>query len=122
MASIGFAAGGLFLIMTGFVIDQQGRKHMLIYGTILTLLSFLSYYFSLGAVFISGIPLLITTIFIMLGDIAPSDARGRYYSILSSIQFHCLSSLFSYPYLLGIAVEIWHWLLKGFLFRETSTN
>ena len=87
IASIGFAAGGLFLIMTGSVIDQHGRKVMLIYGTILTLFSFLSSYFPLGAVFLAGLPLLIAIILVFLGDIAPSDAKGRYYSIFLMVNF-----------------------------------
>jgi len=81
MASIGFAAGSLFLITTGAVIDQQGRKQMLIYGTILAVISFLSCYFPLGDVFLAGFSLVIATIIILLGDIAPGDAKGRYYSI-----------------------------------------
>jgi len=69
------------------VIDQHGRKVMLIYGTILTLFSFLSSYFPLGAVFLAGLPLLIAIILVFLGDIAPSDAKGRYYSIFLMVNF-----------------------------------
>jgi len=87
MASIGFAAGGLFLIMIGPVIDQHGRKHMLIYGIILAILSFSSSYFPIGAVFLAGIPLLFSVILVFLGDIAPSDAKGRYYSIFLLANF-----------------------------------
>ena len=87
IASIGFAAGALFLIMTGSMVDQHGRKQMIIYGTILAILSFLSSYFSLGAVFLAGLPLLITIILVFLSDIAPSDAKGRYYSIFLMVNF-----------------------------------
>jgi MFS family permease len=85
IASIGFAAGALFLIMMGSVVDQHGRKQMLLYGTILAILSFLSSYFPLGAVFLAGLPLLIAIILVFLGDIAPSDGKARYYSIFLMI-------------------------------------
>ncbi|NVM55316.1 MAG: MFS transporter [Candidatus Helarchaeota archaeon] len=84
IASIGFAAGGLFLVVSGFLLDK-GRKQVLVYGAILGTISFLSYYFPIGAVFLAGLPILITTIIIVLGDISPQDERGRYYSVFLSL-------------------------------------
>ena len=90
IASIGLAAGGLFLILSGFLIDDKGREEVLIYGGFLAAISFISYYFPLGAVFLSGIPVLMTTIIVVLGDIAPPDAKGRYFSVFLLFNFVAL--------------------------------
>ncbi|MHA1266395.1 MAG: MFS transporter [Candidatus Helarchaeota archaeon] len=95
IASIGFAAGGLFLFLTGFLLDKS-RKQVLIYGAILTTISFLSYYFPIGATFLAGLPILITTILIVIGDIASPSRRARYYSVFLSITL--------FAYLIGLLV------------------
>lgn len=110
IASIGLAAGSLFLITTGSLMDQHGRKHMLIYGSILATLCFLSYYFPLGAVFLAGIPLTISTILVLLADLAPNDARGRYYSIFLLANF--LAYLIGF--IIGLAtVNAASWTIDG---------
>lgn len=91
IASIGFAVGGLLLIVSGYLLDK-GRKQVLFYGAILCNISFLSYFFPIGAVFLAGIPIALTTILIVLGDIAPQDMRGRYYAVFllfSFLAFFC---------------------------------
>ncbi len=87
MASIGFAAGGFLLIVSGYVLDKEGRKRILFIGGFLATISFVSYYFLLGAVFLGGISMLVTTIIVILGDLAPSDAKGRYCSIFLLFNF-----------------------------------
>jgi len=109
IASIGFAAGGIFLILSGFLIDEKGRKEVLIYGAILAAISFISYYFPLGAVFLSGLPVLLTTIIVLLGDIAPSDAKARYYSVF--LLFSLLAFLIGY--IIGIIITPSQWVALG---------
>ncbi len=87
MVSIGFAAGALFLIVSGFLLDKQGRKQILVYGSLLATISFLSYYFPIGAVFLSGITISVTTIIVVLGDIAPDDSKGRYFAVFLLFSF-----------------------------------
>ncbi|MHA1357335.1 MAG: MFS transporter [Candidatus Helarchaeota archaeon] len=100
IASIGFAAGALFLIISGFLLDTQGRKQILVYGILLTTISFLSYYFPIGSVFLSGFVISLTTIIVVLGDLAPSDAKGRYYSIFFLSNF----TAFLVGFLLGLII------------------
>ncbi len=100
MASIGFAAGALFLLVSGLILDKQGRKQILVYGALLASVSFLSYYFPIGSVFLSGFSILLTTIIVVLGDIAPSDAKGRYYSIFLMFNFIA----FFIGFLIGLAL------------------
>ncbi len=81
ISALGFATGGLILVAGGYMIDKIGRKNMVLYGLILTTASFVVYVFDMGAVFYSGIAILISTIFVILADIAPPDSRGRYSGI-----------------------------------------
>jgi MFS family permease len=106
ITSIGFAAGGIILILSGFLIDEKGRKEILVYGAILVSISFISYYFPLGAVFLSGIPVLFTCIIVFLGDIAPSDAKTRYYSVF--LLFNFLA--FFIGYIIGIIITPSQWV------------
>ncbi len=84
MASIGFAAAALFLLIGGPILDK-GRKQILFYGSILAVISFLSYFFPVGAVFLAGFAVLIVAIIIVISDIAPPDRRARYYSVFLSL-------------------------------------
>jgi MFS family permease len=102
IVSIGFAAGALFLIVSGFLLDKQGRKQILVYGTLLATISFLSYYFPIGAVFLSGLVISVTTISVVLGDIAPTDAKGRYFAIFLLFSF----TAYLVGYLIGLAVGV----------------
>ena len=76
--SIGLAAGGLILVAGGYMIDKIGSKNTIIYAIILIIASFIVYIFEMGAVLISGIAILISTLFVIIADIAPSDSRTRY--------------------------------------------
>jgi hypothetical protein len=78
ISTLGFATGGLILVAGGYMIDKIGRKNMVIYGMILTTASFIVYIFNMGAVLLSGIAILVSTIFVILADLAPADSRGRY--------------------------------------------
>lgn len=95
IASIGFAAGGLFLFLTGFLLDKS-RKKVLIYGAILTTISFAAYYFPIGATFLAGFPILLSAILVVIGDIAPDNRRARYYSVFLSLSL--------LAYLLGLLI------------------
>ncbi|MBD3229764.1 MAG: MFS transporter [Candidatus Lokiarchaeota archaeon] len=81
ISTYGFATGGLILVAGGYMIDKIGRKNMVIYGMILTTASFIVYIFDMGAVLTSGIAILVSTIFVIIADLAPADSRGRYSGI-----------------------------------------
>ncbi|MHA1750949.1 MAG: MFS transporter [Candidatus Helarchaeota archaeon] len=85
ICTLGFATGGLILVAGGYMIDKIGRKNMVIYGMILTTTSFVVYLFNMGAVLISGIAILISVIFVILADLAPSELRGRYSGIFMGL-------------------------------------
>lgn len=86
IASIGFAVGGLVLILSGVVLDKS-RKQVIFFGAILSAISFLAFFFPMGAVFLAGFSIVITTIIIILADLAPPNFRARYYSVFLLVSF-----------------------------------
>ena len=96
MASIGFAAAALFLIISGPILDK-GRKQIVIYGTILAIISFLSYFFPVGAVFLGGFAVLLVAIVVVISDISPPDRRARYFSVFLSL----ILLAFFFGYIIG---------------------
>ena len=105
MASIGFAAAALFLIISGPLLDK-GRKQIVIYGAILAIISFLSYFFPVGAVFLAGFAVLLVAIIIVISDISPPDRRARYFSVFLSF----ILAMFFVGYLIGAALAPSPWI------------
>ena len=108
---IKFLVSSIFLIISGILADKYGRKLPLLIGFVMLGLTFALYPFLqnpiiyLFATMISGIAwssILVSYLFVILGDLSPEGSRDKYYAlgVISSLffEFFALFILGYYEY------------------------